>query len=55
MSPFDRKLARYLRHIIFGTYSLIWLRFLIFAAYRIWRWMEERESKRRTGTKVMGE
>ena len=54
MSPFDRKVARLLRHIIYGTYSLIWLLFLIFAAYRIWRWMRERESKRQARAKIAG-
>ncbi|HEX9045871.1 MAG TPA: hypothetical protein VF988_02495, partial [Verrucomicrobiae bacterium] len=49
MSPFDRTIARHLRHIIFFTYSLIWLLFLLFIAYRLWRWLQERQDRRNGG------
>ena len=47
MSPFDRQLAHFLRLIIFGTYSLILLLLLLFAAYRIWRYFSDPERQRR--------
>ena len=47
MSPFDRAVAAYLRDIIVGTYLLILLLLLLFVAYRIWRWTQNPERKRR--------
>ncbi len=47
MSPFNRELAGVLRDIIAGTYFLILLLILLFAAYRIWRWTQHPERKRR--------
>ena len=46
MSPFDRKVAHYLRMLIFGTYLLILLLLLAYVSYRVWRWAGERERKR---------
>ncbi len=40
MSYFDRQIASFLRHIIFGTYLLVLLLFLIFLAYRMWLWAQ---------------
>ena len=47
MSSFDRRIAHFLRHVIFGTYLLILLMFLLFMAYRIWRWTQDPERKHR--------
>jgi hypothetical protein len=43
---FNERIAKILRYVIFGTYFLLLFLLLIFAAYRIWRWMRERERKR---------
>jgi prepilin-type N-terminal cleavage/methylation domain-containing protein/prepilin-type processing-associated H-X9-DG protein len=45
---FNERIAKIkiLRYVIFGTYLLLLFLLLIFAAYRIWRWMRERERKR---------
>ena len=47
MSPFNRELAGVLRDIIFGTYFLILLLVLLFAACRIWRWTQDPKRQRR--------
>jgi prepilin-type processing-associated H-X9-DG protein len=47
MAPFDRRIADFLRHLIFGTYLLILLLILLFIAYRIWQWTQDTGRKRR--------
>ena len=47
MSPFNRELAAILREFIFGTYFLILFLFLLFAAYRVWRWTQNPKRQRR--------
>ena len=41
MSPSDRGLARLLRRLLVGTYSLVWLLVLLYLAYRYWRWKQQ--------------
>ena len=38
MSPFNQRLASFLRHLIGWSYLLWWLLLLLFLAYKIWRW-----------------
>jgi prepilin-type processing-associated H-X9-DG protein/prepilin-type N-terminal cleavage/methylation domain-containing protein len=45
MSPFDRRLARLLQHLIEWSYLLLLLLLLLFVAYRVWRWIEEKKEQ----------
>jgi hypothetical protein len=42
MSPFNRKLASCLRHLIGWSYLLWLLLLLLFLACKIWRWWRDR-------------
>ena len=47
MSPTNRKVARVLGDFLGGTYFLILLLMLLYAAYRVWRWQQDPIRKRR--------
>ncbi len=47
MSPFNRELADFLRDLIVGSYLVVLLLILLFAAYRIWCWSQSPQRKRR--------
>ena len=47
MSPTNRKVAGVLRTVLAGSYLLVLLLILIYAAYRIWAWRHNAEHKRR--------
>jgi prepilin-type N-terminal cleavage/methylation domain-containing protein len=50
MSPTNRKVAGVLRTVLAGSYFLVLLLILIYAAYRIWAWRYNAEHKRRMNT-----
>ena len=47
MSPFDRQLAGFLRHLIISTYLLLLLLLLLFIARKLWQRAQERAERRR--------
>lgn len=46
MSPFDRKLAKVLQHVMGWSYLLLLLLLIAYVAWRINRWLQEREQRR---------
>ena len=46
MSPFDRRLAKFLRHVIVWSYLLLLLLFLLLLACRLWNRAEEKKRQR---------
>ncbi|HUC85946.1 MAG TPA: hypothetical protein VL970_12190 [Candidatus Acidoferrales bacterium] len=47
MTPPNRQVAHILRNVLAGSYLLILLILLLYAAYRYWRCREDRERKLR--------
>ena len=52
MSPANRHAAKLIRHLWGGAYLLLLLIVLLYVAFRIWRWRQSVERKRRI--KAMG-
>jgi prepilin-type processing-associated H-X9-DG protein len=46
MSPFNRRLARFLQHLIEWTYLLLLLLLLLYLAYKLWRWWQQRKEQK---------
>ena len=46
MSPANRQLAKFLRHLIGWSYLLLLLLLLLWLAYRIWRWTRRNDPRR---------
>ena len=52
LSPADRKVASVLKTVLLGTYFLVLLLLLLYAAYRIRRWQKEVERRRQFKLKL---
>jgi len=45
MSPFNRRIARFLQHLIEWSYLLLLLLLLLYLAYKLWRWWQKRREQ----------